>query len=114
MLLLNFNPSKGLVNGTKSICLATNSKVIQAEIATGSKAGEIVAIPRITIESQPEQAGIHFQRLQFPVRLAFAMTINKSQGQTLDFVGLYLPSLVFSYGQLYIAMSRIKTLTLSK
>ena len=80
MLLRNLNLSKGLVNGTKFICLAINSKVIQAVIFTGSKAGEIVANPRITIEPQPEQVGIHFQRLQFPVRLAFAMTINKSQG----------------------------------
>jgi ATP-dependent exoDNAse (exonuclease V) alpha subunit len=45
---------------------------------------------------------------QFPIMLAFAMTINKSQGQTFDRVGLLLISQVFSHGQLYVAMSRIR------
>ena len=51
--------------------------------------------------------GLEFQRRQFPVRLAFAMTINKAQGQSFDRVGLLLHRDVFSHGQLYVALSRV-------
>nr|CAH7751480.1 unnamed protein product [Callosobruchus chinensis] len=45
---------------------------------------------------------------QFPIRLAFAMTINKSQGQTFDKIGIFLPDPVFTHGQLYVAFSGVR------
>ncbi|KAL4104014.1 hypothetical protein QTP88_019327 [Uroleucon formosanum] len=56
--------------------------LIEATIINGKYAGENVCIPRIPMI--PTDLPFDFKRLQFPVRLAFAMTINKSQGQSLS------------------------------
>ena len=47
-------------------------------------------------------------RKQYPLRLAYAMTVNRSQGQTLDHVCLDLRAPPFSHGQLYVALSRVR------
>jgi len=106
MLLRNMDPSHGLCNGTRLILLEVRTCVLKCRILGGKHAGNVVFIPRITLEPSEESLPIPLSRRQFPVCLAFAMTINKSQGQSVTHVGLDLRSAVFSHGQLYVALSR--------
>ena len=69
--------------------------------------GMTVCLQRLNLTpSDDSQHAIRFTRRQFPFRLAFCVTINNSQGQTFDGVGVLLPGPVFSYGQAYVALSR--------
>ena len=64
-------------------------------------------IPRIkSLADHRLNFTFQWSRRQFPVRVAFATTINKSQGQTLKTVGLWLRLPAFIHGQLYVAFSR--------
>lgn len=108
MLLRNLNTACGLCNGTRLIIRNLQENIVEAEIMHGAYKGTRHFIPRIIMDSSDDVLPFVLRRLQFPIRPCYAMTINKSQGQTLQHVGLNLERNVFSHGQLYVAMSRVQ------
>ncbi|XP_060207250.1 uncharacterized protein LOC132635050 isoform X2 [Lycium barbarum] len=107
MLLRNIDQSSGLCNGTRLIITRLGNQVIEAKVLSGKMAGEKVFIPRMTLTPSDARIPFKFQRRQFPIVVSFAMTINKSQGQSLSHVGLFFKKPVFTHGQLYVALSRV-------
>jgi len=102
ILLGNLNQSIGLCNDTRLAVTKMGDRVVQAKVISGLKVGEAVLIPQIdlTASNLPD---LQVRQRQFPLKLAFTMTINKSQEQTSNQVGVYLPRHVFSYSQLYMS-----------
>ncbi|XP_022169936.1 uncharacterized protein LOC111033491 [Myzus persicae] len=104
ILMRNLSPPT-LCNGTKLQIKKFRSLLLECIILTGCGNGKIVLIPRIPII--PSDLPFKFKRIQFPVKLAFAMTINKAQGQTLNVAGIDLSVQCFSHDQLYATLSRV-------
>ena len=107
ILLCNINKKRGLCNSTRGTVIQMSNRLWEIRLISGDHAGETALIHRISLT--PSLTGLDFAikltRRQFPVQLAFAMTINKAQGQTVKHVGLDLRKPVFSHGQLYVTLS---------
>ena len=81
MLLRNIDPKAGLCNGTRLIVKEIGSYVLKVAVMKAVDDGneQIELIPRITLNTMEDEYPFILSRTQFPVKLSFAMTINKSQ-----------------------------------
>ncbi|XP_029652799.1 uncharacterized protein LOC115225965 [Octopus sinensis] len=99
MLHRNLNPPK-LCNGTRLIIQKMMPTVLETTILTDKASGEPVFIPRIPLILS--DIPFQYKHLQFPLKLSFAMTINKAQGESLDVVGLNMDNFMWDPQELEI------------
>ena len=111
ILLRNLFPKQGLCNGTRMIITQLGRRCIETRMLGGDFDGQLRLLPRIQLSTTEGELPFILLRKQFPIRLCFAMTVNKSQGQSLQHVGIDLGSSAFTHGQLYVALSRAVDLT---
>ncbi|EFP93666.2 uncharacterized protein PGTG_19561 [Puccinia graminis f. sp. tritici CRL 75-36-700-3] len=111
ILLRNLNLKRGLSNGTRLLILGIRRSALRCKILSGFRVGKEVLIPKLKLIHEANHVyGVSFSRYQFPVAAAFALTINKAQGQSLSVVSVYLLQPVFGHGQLYVALSQVTNL----
>jgi hypothetical protein len=107
MILKNYKT--GVCNGVLCILKAFSRYIAQVQLLTGPRAGSIIPLPRVAFNVAASTSGLPFDfvRTQFPITLAYCVTVHKAQGQTLQTVGLYFTGETFAHGQLYVALSRV-------
>ena len=106
LLMRNLDVSNGHCNGSRYRIMNITPRLIQARPLSSNNPNDFFFIPRIPICTKENEFPWIIKRLQFPVRLAFAITFNRSQGQSLNKVGLLLPESLWTHGQLYVGVSR--------
>ena len=110
-LLRNFSIDLGLVKNIRVVVVGLGSKLITICVlqnsSTPGPSSDDILLPRITFKEKL-RSGHTLCRRQFPLSPAYASTFHSCQGLTLDRVGVDLTQNVFTHGQLYTALSRIR------
>jgi ATP-dependent DNA helicase PIF1 len=106
LILRNMSQRFGLATNTRVRILQINTYSIRVQ--TFESTPRQVTIPRITFYFKlPFGQSFTMKRIQFPLQLAYCMTYNKSQGQTLDRVVVDITHQPFTHGHLYVILSRV-------
>ena len=111
-LMRNISIDSGLVKNARVIVRQLLDHLVEVEtLPTASNAYRSTKflLPRILFEFQPKYCPWTIQRRQFPLRLAYATTFNSCQGLTLDRAVIDMRVPVFAHGQLYTALSRVRS-----
>ena len=108
ILLRNFNVKAGHCNGTRYIIKEIGKHRLELEKLGASEDDEnaTLQLPRIPMGYNPTDMPMSMTRLQFPIKLAFAVTFHRAQGQSVEHCGILLPKDVWTHGQIYVAFSR--------
>ena len=107
ILIRNLNIKEGHCNGTRYIILDLTRRCIRAKKLNSCGDGnDEIFIPRIPLRSNESDYPVPFIRMQFPVLVAYYLTISRAQGQTFKKAGMYLPRNVFAHGHMYVGLSR--------
>ena len=120
VMFIRNDPEGAFVNGTLGVVTSMSTDHVTVALPREGQHPKELTVNRISWEIiryglPPGQEGALTRDIvgtfdQFPLRLAWAVTIHKSQGQTFDKVILDLSGGLFEHGQLYVALSRCRTL----
>jgi len=110
ILLGNLGSCEGRCNGMGMRVLGIRRNCMEVAIIGKRFDGKVCLLPRIKLTTSKEELPFILQQTHFSICIYYAMTINKSQDQSLEHVGIYLYTLAFTHGALYVALSRVTSL----
>jgi ATP-dependent DNA helicase PIF1 len=110
MLLINMSLEDGLCNGSRGVVVDIDDNGVNGDAIISVKwvSGMTTKLDKHIYVFEDDVEKVKYFRFQFPLALAFSVSIHKSQGQTLDCVACDIGSSVFEFGQGYTALSRVR------